>query len=77
MEETQRTSRSGVFTPDCNMFLNRIVSGNGSFTNPYQSIAHSVRKKKEESDPTQAKPAGSFKQLNSSIRKGKGIRGNT
>lgn len=31
-EETHLTSRSLVATPDCNIDLNLIVSGNGSFT---------------------------------------------
>ena len=31
--ETHRTSKSRVATPDCNIDLNRIVRGNGSFTN--------------------------------------------
>ena len=37
--DTHRTSRSRVATPDCSIDLNRIVRGNGSFTNwrtPYQ-----------------------------------------
>jgi len=31
-EDTHLTSKSLVATPDCNIDLNRIVSGNGSFT---------------------------------------------
>lgn len=32
IDETQRTSKSGLLTPDCNICLNRIVNGIGNFT---------------------------------------------
>ena len=40
--ETHRTSRSRVATPDCSIDLNRIVRGNGSFTNWRTSYQHEV-----------------------------------
>ena len=40
--ETHRTSRSRVATPDCSIDLNRIVRGNGSFTNWRTRYQHRV-----------------------------------
>lgn len=38
--ETHRTSRSRVATPDCSIDLNRIVRGNGSFTDRRDAYQH-------------------------------------
>lgn len=38
--DTHRTSRSRVATPDCSIDLNRIVRGNGSFTNWRHQCQH-------------------------------------